>query len=132
MRTIKKKKRKKYFYLSYQFCSSVLVSCNVWYLYSSITSDKAFIRWWLWVQAWFRGRSIITTNPECLPQQYLMTPPDFVALSSLYGIAIFMLMQLELYLGSFFMYFLLSDGESPRLVKKYIYIYKYIWYQLSL
>ena len=28
------------------------------------TSNKAFIRWWLWVQAWFRGRSIIATSPE--------------------------------------------------------------------
>ena len=46
-----------------------------------------------------------------------MLPPDFVRLSSLYGIAISLLMLLEPYLGSFFIYFLLSDGESPRLVK---------------
>ena len=35
------------------------------------------------------------------PQQYLTTPPDFVRLLSLYGIAIYSLMQLEPYLGSF-------------------------------
>ena len=35
------------------------------------------------------------------PQQYLTTPPDFVRLLSLYGIAISTLMQLEPYLGSF-------------------------------
>ena len=35
------------------------------------------------------------------PQQYLTASPDFVRLSSLYGIAISTLMQLELYLGSF-------------------------------
>ena len=34
-------------------------------MYNSIASNKAFIRWWLWVQAWFWGWSIITTNPEC-------------------------------------------------------------------
>ena len=33
------------------------------------------------------------------PQQYLTTPPDFVRLLSLYGIAISTLMQLEPYLG---------------------------------
>ena len=32
---------------------------------SSFASNKVFIRWWSWVQAWFRGRSIITTNPGC-------------------------------------------------------------------
>ena len=30
---------------------------------SSFASSKVFIRWWTWVQAWFRGWSIITTNP---------------------------------------------------------------------
>ena len=30
---------------------------------SSFASNKVFIRWWPWVQAWFRSRSIITTNP---------------------------------------------------------------------
>ena len=30
---------------------------------SCFASNKVFIRWWPWVQAWFRGRSIITTNP---------------------------------------------------------------------
>ena len=39
-------------------------SFNDWYLYGSIASNKAFIRWWLWVQVWFWGWSIITTNPE--------------------------------------------------------------------
>ena len=32
-------------------------------LYNSIASYKAFIRWWCWVQAWFRDQSIITTSP---------------------------------------------------------------------
>ena len=44
-------------------------------------------------------------------------PSDFVGLSSLNEIAISTLMQLEPYLGSYFMYFLFSDDESPRLVK---------------
>ena len=35
------------------------------------------------------------------PQQYLTTSPDFVRLSSLYGIAIPTQMQLEFYLGCF-------------------------------
>ena len=35
------------------------------------------------------------------PHQYLTTPPDFVRLLSLYGIAISTLLQLELFLGSF-------------------------------
>ena len=42
----------------------ILVSYNNWCLYNSIASNKAFIRLWLWVQTWFRGRSIITTSPE--------------------------------------------------------------------
>ena len=29
----------------------------------SFASNKVFIRWWPWVQAWFQGWSIITTNP---------------------------------------------------------------------
>ena len=41
------------------------VSYNNWCLYNSTASNKAFIRWWLWVQAWFRGWSIITTSQEC-------------------------------------------------------------------
>ena len=48
-----------------------------------------------------------------LTQKYLTTPPDFVGLTSL---SISTLMQLEFYHG-FFMYFLLSDGESLGLVK---------------
>ena len=31
---------------------------------SCFAASKIFIWWWTWVQAWFRGRSIITTNPE--------------------------------------------------------------------
>ena len=31
------------------------VSYNNWCLYTSIASNKAFIRWRLWVQAWFKG-----------------------------------------------------------------------------
>ena len=31
---------------------------------SSFASSNVFIKWWPWIQAWFRGRSIITTNPE--------------------------------------------------------------------
>ena len=40
---------------------------------SSFASCKVFIRRWLWVQAWFRGRSIITTNtgrPSSISQYY--------------------------------------------------------------
>ena len=44
-----------------------------------------------------------------------MIPPDFVALTSLCGIAISTLMQLVL--SWIFMYFFFSDGESLRLVK---------------
>ena len=33
-------------------------------LYNSIASNKAFIGWGLWVQAWFRGQSIITFSQE--------------------------------------------------------------------
>ena len=40
------------------------VSYNNWCLYNSIAFNSAFIRWWLWVQAWFWGQSIITTSPE--------------------------------------------------------------------
>ena len=50
-------------------------------------------------------------------QQFLTIPPDFIGLSSLYGIVISTLVQLELYLGSFFMPFLKSYWGSPRLVK---------------
>ena len=90
----------------------IYISYIDWCLFSSIVSNKAFIRWWLGVQVWFRGWNIITTNPE-RPS----IPPDFVGLMSFCGIAISMLMQLEPCLESFFMYFLLSDEESPRLVK---------------
>ena len=38
------------------------------------------------------------------PQLYLTIPPDFVGLSSLYGIAISTLMQLEPYLESFYVF----------------------------
>ena len=63
----------------------------------------------------FGARSIITTNPEHPSSNTI--PPDFVGLSSLNGIAMSTLMQWESYFGYFFMYFLLSDGESPRWVK---------------
>ena len=70
-------------------------SYNDWCLYSSIACNKAFIRWWLWVQKWFQSQNIITI---WAPEQYLMTLPDFVRLLSLYRIAKSMLMQLEPYL----------------------------------
>ena len=46
-----------------------------------------------------------------VPQQYLTTPPDFVRLLSLNGIAVKALSWIVS------MYFLLFDGGSPRLVK---------------
>ena len=49
------------------------------------------------------------------PQQYRTIPPDFVRLLSLYGIDISTLRALP---WIFSMYFLLSDGGSPRLIKK--------------
>ena len=67
-------------------------------MYNSIASNKAFIRWWLWVQVWLRGRSIITTSPE---RPSRISQHQTVRLLSLYGIAIPTLMQLEPYLGSF-------------------------------
>ena len=78
--------------------------------------QQSLIRWWLWVQAGFRGRSIITTNPErpsCY-SRYYQTLIDVT-----HGIAIFTRMQLETYLGFFFMYFLLSEGERPKINLEY-------------
>ena len=47
-----------------------------------------------------------------------MTPPNFVRLLSLYGIAIIYTDAVRVLYWIFSMYFLLSDGGSPRLVKK--------------
>ena len=65
-------------------------------------------------QAWFRGRSIITTNPE----RQLMIPSDFVGLTSLYGIAMSTLMQLEPYLRSFYV-FPLAWWKKPQISQEY-------------
>ena len=100
-----------YIYICVCVCVCVLVLYNDWYLYSRIVSNKAFIRWWFWVQEWFRGWSIITTNPE-RPSTHSRYRQDFVGLTSLNGITISTLMQLEPYLGSFFYVFPLVQVQD--------------------
>ena len=50
-----------------------------WCLYSSIASNKAFFRWWHWVQTWFQSAQAV--------------PQVFAGLTSLWGIPISMLIQ---------------------------------------
>ena len=92
------------------------LSYNNWCLYNSIASNKAFIRWWLWVQAWFRGRSIITTSPEHPAVSHDTTRLCQIVVAlwdcQIHADAVRALSWI------FSMYFLLSDGGSPRLVKK--------------
>ena len=83
-------------------------SYDDWCLYSSITSNKPFIRWWPWVQVWFQCWSIITASA--------VTHDTTRLFGIIYGIAISTLMQLEPYLGSF-LCISSSDGERPTLVK---------------
>ena len=84
-------------------------------MYNGIDSNKAFIRWWLWVQAWFRGQSIITTCPgrpssiSRYHQTLIVVPLWDCHIHADAGRALSWI---------FSMYFLLSDGGSPRLVQK--------------
>ena len=94
----------------------IYVSYNNSCLYHSIASNKVFIKWWLSVQAWFRGRSIITTSPE--------RPAVFYDTTRLCQIVV-TLWDCHTHADAvrdlawvFSMHFFLSDGGSPRLVKK--------------
>ena len=71
-----------------------------------------------WVQAWFRGRSIITTNPEC-PSTYLRYHQTLLNWHHSLRLPYPRWYNQSLRLDLFFIFinFLLSDGESPRLIK---------------
>ena len=83
---------------------------------SSLASSKVFIRWWPWVQAWFWGRSVITTNPgrPSSISQYYQTLLDGVFICTN---AICVQMQLQSCFGSFYIYSLFFAGISLILVK---------------
>ena len=95
----------------FEYIIRYIASYHNWCLYSSITFNKAFIRWWLWVQTSFRGRSIITTRPErpsSIPRHHktLLDCRPYV-------IVIPTMLQLEPYLESFFnVYPLVWWGKS--------------------
>ena len=79
-------------------------------------SNKVFIWWWPWVQAWFRGRSTITTNPghPSSISQYYPTLLDGVwTVWMPYPFRC----SYSLVLDLFFIYSLFSARESPSLVK---------------
>ena len=80
---------------------------------SSFASNKIFIRWWPWVQAWFWGT--ITTNPGYTSSisQYYQTLLDGVCSVQMpYSLRCSYSLVLN-----FFMYSLFSAGKSPSLVK---------------
>ena len=64
----------------------------------------------------FRFRNGFKAEVSLL-QRFLTISPGFDGLSILYGNAKSMLIQSEPYSGSFIIYFLLSGGESSRLVR---------------
>ena len=83
---------------------------------SSFASNKVFIRWWPWVQAWFRGRSIITTNPwrpSSISQYYQILLDGVWSVRMPYPFRC----SYSLFLDLFFLYSFFFAGESPSLVK---------------
>ena len=88
---------------------------NDWTLYSRIAFNKASIRWWLWVPAWFRGWSIITNSPQ-RPCSNLRCKQNLLDCHHFMGLPYSRWYILNFILD-FFMHFLLSDGERTRLVK---------------
>ena len=84
---------------------------------SGFASNKIFIRWWPWVQAWFRSQSIITTNPVPPPVSISHnTMRLYWMVFNLYECHIRSDAVTVLFWIFFFIYSLFSAGESPSLV----------------
>ena len=84
---------------------------------NSFASNKIFTRWWPWVQTWFRGRNIITTNPgrpSSISPYYQTLLDGAWSVRILYPFRCSYSLVLDHFLN---IYFLFSVSESPSLVK---------------